>query len=321
MSDALKRLVKTLLKKAGIAVRRIPKEQSQYAQPDPPPIFDDPLEALHYNYGGRKAAFHCELDQCVVFNGLSYASHGWHPFYATLEEYQGGVCSSYRGSILEEYYNSWQPGNALQSLIGCEEGSSSLSSYPSYQTIFPWVSYTVNELEDRIKRGYRRENKKHGQPDLGVAAGHKLHGPVNPKKGRIEFNRLVNTFKSILSKGYDRRHGDIRVFMLKRDSSFLYLVVGGVHRAAAMKALGYETVPAEFGYNSPCIIDIDNVDYWPQVRRGVWDRETAIQYVNHLFDFDSHAWAEARGLLRTQRGGPRTVEKHAPTLNHNSRHS
>lgn len=62
-----------------------------------------------------------------------------------------------------------------------------------------------------------------------------------------------------------------------------------------MSALGYKTIPAVFKRDH--IIRVDDVDYWPQVRSGVWGRDDALRYVDHLFDFDSRAWAQERGLL------------------------
>jgi hypothetical protein len=48
------------------------------------------------------------------------------------------------------------------------------------------------------------------------------------------------------------------------------------------------------------VIDVDDVDRWPQVRAGVWTREAAIRYIDHLFDFDATAWARQLGLIGTQ---------------------
>lgn len=81
---------------------------------------------------------------------------------------------------------------------------------------------------------------------------------------------------------------------LKRGSEYRYLRIGrGFHRTVVMAALGYETVPATF--QQPFVSNLDNVDYWPQVRRGVGTREDAIRYFHHLFD-----WASDRGLLLEQ---------------------
>lgn len=64
-----------------------------------------------------------------------------------------------------------------------------------------------------------------------------------------------------------------------------------------MTALGFQTIPARF--HRQHVVDIEMAEHWPQVRSGLWTQEQAEAYFNHLFDFDSRAWARARGLERT----------------------
>ena len=47
----------------------------------------------------------------------------------------------------------------------------------------------------------------------------------------------------------------------------------------------------------PCIVDIDMVEHWPQVKRGHWKKEEAKAHFNCLFDFDSRNWAKKHDLL------------------------
>ena len=67
-----------------------------------------------------------------------------------------------------------------------------------------------------------------------------------------------------------------------------------------MAALGYETIPAVFIL--PFIVTIEMVEYWPQVRRGIWTLEQAVAYMNHLFDFNPREWARRQdaGLVVEQ---------------------
>ncbi len=119
------------------------------------------------------------------------------------------------------------------------------------------------------------------------------------ERGRLEYKRLVGLYESIRADGFNREFGHPRFLLMQRGPSYRYISAGnGNHRTAVMAALGYETMPAVF--RVPGIIDVDMVDYWPQVCNGVWSRDQAIAYFNHLFDFDSLAWAREKGMLLEQ---------------------
>jgi len=71
MTRQLKARTKAAIKQAFLAIkldiRRIERETSTGPpHVDPPPIFDDPLEALHFARGGMPAAFHCPPSTTVA---------------------------------------------------------------------------------------------------------------------------------------------------------------------------------------------------------------------------------------------------------------
>jgi hypothetical protein len=66
-----------------------------------------------------------------------------------------------------------------------------------------------------------------------------------------------------------------------------------------MSALGYETIPGIF--YEPSIIDIQMIEYWPQVKNGLWSIKQATDYFDHVFEFDSRKWAINKGFLINNR--------------------
>jgi hypothetical protein len=68
---------------------------------------------------------------------------------------------------------------------------------------------------------------------------------------------------------------------------YRFLVRHGHHRIGAAAALGMTTIPAHVSHGA--IINVKDLEHWPQVRIGVWSREQALGYFHHLFDFDSSA--------------------------------
>lgn len=284
----------------AIAVELYPRGKAR-SVPEPPPIFDDPLEAIYSERGNKAAAFHCPVNQCVHTNGLNFSADGWHPCSALLEQIESGVCESYEGSILERYYETWRPQSAKDALIGLGSTSSALDDLSSHlMYLFPWMARTPEEADMAVRAWAHGDNIEHGHPDLSIDThGFKDHGPVDRRVGELEFERLRQTFATLSRSGYDRTKSDVSVLIIKRADDYRFLNFGGgLHRTAAMKVLGHETVPAK--PQRPWVIDVDDVNRWPQVRSGIWSRTAAIRYVDHLFDFDSAAWARRHGLLAHQ---------------------
>lgn len=304
----MKRVAKGVLRAIGLSLRysrthdsiRFELARAQQSRIDTTvsPIFDDPYEALYFRQGGGEAAFHCPIDKCVNVNGLSFSGSGWHPFSAVLEQYRDGVVVAYHDSVLDKYYRLWQPKSAAEALIDPNVAPPRFEGLPPHlMYLFPWSARTIEEMEKLVKAWYLDDNMEHGGPPVDIEIdGFKEHGPVAKEVGMLEFARLTGVYRRLSVEGYRRELGDVKVAMIRRDDEIRFLNFGGgLHRTAAMKALGDDTVPATFV--SPCLVDSRDVDYWPQVRNGSWTRDTALRYVDHLFDFDSRAWAAGLGLV------------------------
>lgn len=282
-----KRLVRMPLRQFGFDIRRILKS---------PPLLNDPLEALHYKRIGEEPSFRCPIDKCITYNGFNHSDKGWHPFSAALKQYQATDNLDYEHSLLEKYYDRWQPENAREALIGCEKGPAYLEELPSYTFLAPWSYVSPSERREMVYSGMCAFYERHGLKPCGDYHGHHTHGPVSTAFGRIEYDRLTDVYDSIATSGYDRSlGGDIVVSAYKRESEYRFGIEHGNHRVAAMSALGYDTIPAR--YVNVRLRTLNEADCWPQVRRGLWDRDSAIAYFDHLFDFDARAWARKRNLL------------------------
>jgi hypothetical protein len=271
----------------------------------PPPLMDDPMEALLHRQGGEAAAFRCPIDRCTHFVGFGFAASGWHPFVATLLEYRAGLATDYDRSLLRDYYETWQPRSAAAAFAGFDMGESPLTGLPPYCFyVTPWTAATPDTVVDCLAYWTSLENAEHGNPDLDFREhGVGYFGPTHPVKGELEYRRLTGIHDRLLATGYDRTYGDVSVRALRRGEELRFIVDGGgYHRTAALAAAGEKEVPATFV--EPFVIAEEDARYWPQVRRGVWTRDAAIRYFHHLFDFDSREWAREHGLLLEQKHPP-----------------
>jgi hypothetical protein len=296
----IRKIIKTPFHLVGLdLIRKSP------ADPESLPLFDDPFEALCYRQGGEPAAFRCPLEYTINENGFSYSPDGWHPFVATLREYVAGESTGYEDSVLRRFYETHQPNHAAEAIAGFDQAPSEYENYPAHvYRLTPWRSKTADCVDQSVRSWSVRDSIVHSRVhsiskhDWSFDKdGFQYHGPVSERKGRLEYQRLVSIYESIEEDDYDRAHGHATFLLLRRGTEFRYLNWGtGNHRTAAMTALGKETIPAVF--SSPYIVDVGMAKYWPQVRSGAWTHEQAEAYFNHLFDFDSQAWARAQGLLR-----------------------
>lgn len=254
-----------------------------------PNTYENWLKVLECNNG----AFMVDIEKCVIFNGFSFSKSGWHPFVRTVLEYMSTGVDDYSNSFLKRYYNTWQPKDCLDALIGAVGGPSQLAGSPPYMLLAPWLEDKPEQRLIDFARIIEKENEHLGQAGLTIDDGYGLQGPVSEKKGLLEYQRLLRVFNSIEGSGYDRTYGDITAQILVRGDELRYRIVHGHHRVAVLAALGFESIAIV----PTMIVDCNNVDNWTQVKEKIWNRDQALRYFNHHFDFDSLLWARQRGLV------------------------
>jgi len=285
--EYLKNVVKHVLRKSNYELRPIAKRSY------PPQLYYDPSEVIRMRNSHELAALSCPIDDCISFNGLEFSDRGWHPFTQAAKLYLENGIREYKGTSLEAYYAKWQPRNARDALVGAKFGPLKLNSQPSYIKHLPWSQRSIEERAAYMARVIEIENVEFGGEKLTIEDGYGLHGPVSIEKGRLEYHRIIDVVDSIRNWGYDRWRGDIVVEVLKRDGQCCYLVTHGHHRVAAMAVLGHKYIPAI----PDVLIEDRYVSHWPSVYKGEWNREEALAYFNHLFDFNSLAWAKKYDFL------------------------
>lgn len=286
MKKVVKKTIKSGLKYFGFELRRTRSSPI-------PQVYREPLEAVVAKKAGKPAAFCCPIGLCVIFNGLSFSSNGWHPFVAAAREYLSGYHTIYKGSILEKYYSVWQPQNALEALVGVGGSPEELLSYPPYMINAPWYNFSHSEMLRLMSNIAKEESINYGKTPLTISDGYGLQGPVSYKKGALEYGRLISVLESIRLKGYDRSLGDVEAHILKSNNQMRFRITHGHHRVSALAALGYDSVTVL----PKMLISCDEVESWPHVANNTWTTSQALEYFFHHFEFNSAQWAIDRGLL------------------------
>lgn len=294
MSSRAATLVTGIVRRFGFELVRRPTGAS--LETAPPALRGNPLEALVATRTGEQSAFLCPVHSIVMLNGFGFGERGWHPFAATLQEHRHNPDITYPESLLYRFYSIWQPRRASDAIVGFTRTPEELQRAPSYGYHFsPWCTGTLSDQLEMIRKFCAADYEEHGPTDLKLDVdGFKYHGPVSARLGEVEYQRLLRVYGSLSSQSYDRRHGDVNVYVLRRGQETRYVCRGGVHRVAALCALGEASIPARLC--APYLVDLAESSGWPQVVRGVWDLGAAEQYFNHLFDFGALDWAAAAGL-------------------------
>lgn len=266
--------------------------------------FPRPIPALHEHVTaallasrvGGNSAFSCPIDSIVMLNGFGFGPSSWHPFTATLREHVEHGISNYEDSILARFYARWQPTNAAEAIVGFSDLPPGFATTPAHGYHFsPWSGTTLGDELDAVEKYCAADYAEHGFSGLSLATdGFKYHGPVSDALGKAEYTRLIRVLLSLTSRGYDRNHGDINVYLLRRGDDLRFVCRGGVHRLAAAQANDQRWIPARLC--SPYLVDIQEAAHWPQVANRYWPRKAAERYSDHLIDFQSLSWAQSQGL-------------------------
>lgn len=293
MRNPAVQIASSVLRRFGFEIVRSARQPAGLVVP---PLRDSPIEALISHRLGERAAFLCPVDRIMMLNGFGFGSNSWHPFSATLADCLKHGTREYPGSTLHHFYARWQPRAGSDAIAGFHHAPDCLAAAPGYAYHFaPWSVLSLDQEIRQIETYYAADYREHGAADLHLESdGFKFHGPCSDRLGHVEFDRLRRIMEAITHSQYDRRFGDVNVYALRRDGEIRFVCRGGVHRVAAMAAAGHPGVPAQLC--SPYLVDLCEIDGWPQVVQGMWERDAAERYFHHLFDFSALAWARSTGF-------------------------
>jgi hypothetical protein len=197
--------------------------------------------------------------------------------------------------LLQRYYATWTPQSLAQALVCPElEKDGGLTATLPYAIALPWSRMAPDEAREAFERIGSYEHAAFGAPELSISGdGYGLQGPVSEKKLELEIRRLLDLLRSIRCFGFENDRESVTAEVIVRGDDYQCVVKHGYHRLAVMSALGYTHIPVTIDQ----LLDESELHHWPQVVRGHWSAAAAEAYCNHLFSFDSSAWAAERGLL------------------------
>lgn len=210
-----------------------------------------------------------------------------NPFVQTIIDYSNNLIMEYKSSAVEKYYKLYQPKSASEVLK--TRGNRKLESTHPLGYVFPWESFDTEEIRCKRERVIVSENRKAGH-DINASYGYTDFGPVSDEKGVIEFGRLVGTYESIKKRGYIEKpylnDGGIRGYFLADGTDWCLIITAGKHRAYALSALGYKSIPIILEASYEAVKWKSDVACWPQVRNCTFTEDEANAIVDNILNLE-----------------------------------
>jgi len=233
-----------------------------------------------------------DTDKCTDFVATNYGNEGWNNYRAVIEEHiEKGDKITYGTSVLRDYYNKFMPKNMNQFLFFNDEENFepiNLGWVP-----LPWLK--VNMPKEKIPKKYSSKRKK-------KTGGIQHFGPNNKDFLKREYNRILKAYNKIKSMGYVPEaypDGFIQGYFFMKGGDYTFYVTEGKHRLAAMAALGIERFKCRLESRKKrylMFVDYEEVENWPQVKRGLYSKEAARKVFMQYFNCNGSNIAEEYDL-------------------------
>ncbi|MCT2536293.1 hypothetical protein NC661_13350 [Aquibacillus koreensis] len=222
----------------------------------------------------NSSIIHVEVSKCCDWQGFSYTEDGWHYLCATLKEYIKQPSIKYENSILNRYYSAFQPKSLFEILLPNYKCNTETQDKHSF---LPW-----------------------GTPINMKAKNNQHFGPNSDTFTKNEFDRTIEIYKKIASEGYQPhrfRDGYIRGQFLKKYDDYRFMISGGQHRMAAISVLGFKTIEVKIQPKWEKLIDIEDINLWPNVQNGSFNKEEATNIFDAYFSTIGREKAKRLNLL------------------------
>lgn len=239
-------------------------------------------------YIARKHTFliNADFEKCIALFRFSCEKTGNNPLVKTVNNYLQDGSISYSNSELKNFYNRCKPRNVAEMFDLEGECNEDLVTYPANCVVFPWENATMKGRREFRKKFAKYETRQRGK-ELSMQHGWGITGPASTEWGELEVDTLIELAKSIGKNGYHRGndHGeDINASVLVNGKDYKYFIHDGNHRISVLSSLDFKTAPLRIMPTSvPSFIYRDEVNFWPNVKRGLYTKEQALKIFDTIF--------------------------------------
>jgi len=231
----------------------------------------------------------CDVGRCTTLYGFGFAEGDWHYLASTMRQLRTNPEIAAEETFLWRYFKNFQPCNMLEALYGRgadeRSGFAALARYRDPERgPMPWTPLS-DLVEDRFNASFPGD-----------------YGPCAADKVRDRIRRISSVVEAIRRDGY--RHDKladaddcIRGVMLKHGNDWRMVIIGGNHRASALAALGYKSIPVQAHRSLPAVLDLAMAAQWPIVKTGLLDEAVARDVALRYFSVTGLAKAKSWGIV------------------------
>tara|TARA_B100000787_G_scaffold83327_1_gene61340 strand:+ start:2929 stop:3714 length:786 start_codon:yes stop_codon:yes gene_type:complete len=202
------------------------------------------INFIKYN---KESIFEIHNTQLRYFGGLGFNKIS-HPFLKFLLGNK---------EDMTDFYNTHEPKNIFEChKLDIDKTYSEQKFLNDPEGSLPWLHYN-DQCSDNI------------EGNLKAIDGRQQFGPISDKKLNFEIDRLNKVVVSIRDKGFtpEKYEGYPRgYFMQNNDGKWVFYIVGGSHRVAALISLNYEYVPVILQPKYPNIVLENDINNWPKIK-------------------------------------------------------
>ena len=195
----------------------------------------------------KESVFEIHKKQLRYFGGLAFDNTS-HPFLKFLLGNKKDML---------DFYSTHKPKNIFEGhKLDVDKIYSDQSFLNDPEGCLPWLHYN-DQSSDNI------------EGNLELLDGRQQFGPISEKKLNFEVDRLNKVIKSIRDKGFipEKYEGYPRGYFMKdNDGKWVFYIVGGSHRVAALISLNYEYVPVILQPEYPNVVCENDINNWPKIR-------------------------------------------------------
>lgn len=255
--------------------------------PPAPATLEHPTDAA---FLPGDVVFEVPVAWCRYPFGFGHGPGAWNPWQATAQQLLAEPATHPDDTVLAAYFARFQPATLAEVLFAEPRrdvpAGAMLWRLTTHEQmdVLPWAP----ELRPWPPRAPGQEGRNAG------------FGPAGDAILDLEVWRLRKLTASMASAGFRANPTDmVRGAFVSDGDRHRFVLRAGFHRVAVAGALGIERIPVRFAAGHPRLVTPDQVDLWPLVRRGVFDRAVALAFVRRLLEEDGSDLARVLGFVPT----------------------
>lgn len=151
-----------------------------------------------------------------------------------------------------------------------------IASFPSWTIVYPWEENSFFDLKERYLKLLVNSRKKFFESSIVDENQNLLSHPYAMSHG-IQFNNLIS---KIIEEGFDDRYPRPRVFILKNQNNWRWVMGGnGNHRAHIIYSMKYTSLPVSVIK----VVDKSKSSQWNNVLNGTYTKKEAEEIFDIVF--------------------------------------